>query len=295
MISIIICSINKTFAHQVQENIGSTIGVVWEAIIIDNTISPKSITEVYNLGAAEAKYDLLVFVHEDVLFKTPHWGVNLQDYFDREDAPALIGIAGSKYKSSTPSGWFTGFSELDCCSITHLNSNNHQEKIYFNPVAGSQAQQVVVLDGVFLCCPKKIWAAFKFDEFLLKDFHLYDLDFSLRVAQKYPVVVVFDIDILHITKGGHYGNKWLEATLLWHKAIKQRLPFVLPQVNLKNNEVEKKILKTWLIRLKHEDISFRNKISWLYSIRIWRNIFAWPFIVLFLFKRIFKKHLRSSL
>ena len=63
MISVIICSINKNFAQQVQDNIAATIGVVWEPIIIDNTVSPKSITAVYNLGAAKAQYEILCFVH----------------------------------------------------------------------------------------------------------------------------------------------------------------------------------------------------------------------------------------
>ena len=223
MISVIICSANQAFAQQVQKNIAETIGVTWEPVIIDNTQSPKGITHIYNLGAARAQYDILCFVHEDVLFQTQNWGVKIIESFKNDNSLGLIGIAGSKYKSKTPSGWYSGFPELDCCNITHLNNDNQKQSIYFNPSPGSQTQRVIVLDGVFLCCPRNVWEITRFDDILLKDFHLYDLDFSSRVAEKYKVIVTFGIDIIHITKGMHYGNKWLESTLVWHKEMKKKI------------------------------------------------------------------------
>jgi hypothetical protein len=117
---------------------------------------------------------------------------------------------------------------------------------------------------------------------------LYDLDFSIRIAAQYKVLVSFEIEMVHITKGNHYGNKWLEATLLWHKPMKQKLPAFVPGFNLKNGEYENAILKTWLIRLKHENISFYNKLRWLLHIKIWLHAVAWPYVFLFLFKNAFK-------
>lgn len=289
MISVIICSINPTFAQQVQENIAATIGVAWEPIVINNTIAPKSITAVYNQGAAMAQYDIVCFVHEDVLFQTNNWGQVLVDAFKKDAGLGLIGVAGSKYKSKTPSGWYTGFKELDCCNIAHLNRTGQKEILSFNPEAGSLSQQVVVIDGVFMCCPKRVWEVIRFDEVLLTDFHLYDLDFSLRVAEKYKVLVSFEIEMLHITKGNHYGNQWLEATLKWHQPMEQKLPAFLPGYDLKSREYENSIVKTWLIRLKHEHIHLRNKLHWLWSIKIWAHVAAWPYVVLFLLKSIFKK------
>ncbi|MEO6548808.1 MAG: glycosyltransferase [Ferruginibacter sp.] len=289
MISVIICSINKKFAEQVQKNIAQTIGVIWEPIVIDNKISPLGITQVYNAAASKAQYDILCFVHEDILFQTQNWGVTLLNHFKNDVKLGLIGVAGSKYKSKTPSGWFTGCSELDCCNITHLSSDDKQQIINLNPNPGLPAQQVVVLDGVFLCCPKTIWEEVKFNDTLLKDFHLYDLDFSCRIAENYKVIVTFEINILHIVKGNHYGNSWLEPTLLWHKTMKKKLPAFLPTLDLRIHQFENKILRTWLIRLKHENINLSNRLRWLLYIRIWANISAWPFVFLFLFKNVFTK------
>ena len=289
MISIIICSINKAFAEQVQKNIDQTIGVVWEPIIIDNIISPKSITQVYNIGAAKATYDILCFVHEDILFKTQQWGIKLVEHFANDKELGLIGIAGSKYKSKTPSGWFTGIPEFECCNILHLDSSGNEQNIYFNPVPNSLSQDVIVLDGVFLCCPKSIWKEIQFDEVLLKDFHLYDVDFSFRVTEKYKAIVSFEINIIHLTQGGSFGNKWVEYTLLWHEKMKGKLPACTIKLPLKEKQIEKQILKLWLIRLKHENIKLSNKLNWLRSIKIFQNFSAWPYTLLFLVKKYFKK------
>lgn len=291
MISIIICSINKTFAQQVQQNIAATIGVEWEAIVIDNTIAPKSITQVYNEGAAKARYDIVCFAHEDILFQTQNWGNKITDAFAADQNLGLIGVAGCKYKSKTPAGWFTGIKQFDCGNIKHFNRDNITETLYFNPQPGSLQQQVVVVDGVFLCSPKRVWQQIQFDETLLKGFHLYDIDYSVRVAAKYTAMVTFEIDILHITKGNHFDNRWLNYTLIWHTHKKNQLPVICDDVTMNTQNVESRIVKGWLIRLKHEKLTMRNKIRWLYAVKIWQHPVAWPNIPLFVINSMIpKKH-----
>ena len=102
MMSVVICSVNKNLALQVKRNIDQTIGVEWQLILLDNGVLKKSITEVYNLGAAQAKFDTLCFVHEDVLFRTKDWGRRIIDYFDHDKDLSLVGVAGViNYLSTT--------------------------------------------------------------------------------------------------------------------------------------------------------------------------------------------------
>ncbi len=288
MISVVICSINKILAAQVQQNIAETIGVVWEPIIIDNTIHPKSITAVYNQGAAIAKYEVLCFVHEDVLFTTKNWGEILINAFVNDSELGLIGVAGCKYKSKVPSGWFSGIAAIDCCNITHLNKANNKQIMYYNPDAHKVIQEVVVLDGVFLVCPKKIWQEVKFDSQLLNGFHLYDVDFSFRVAEKYKVAVVYTIDLVHLTQGGSFSNEWLKYTLLWHQKMAHRLPCILKNLNINSSNIDAIIVKNWLIRLKHESITTVNQFKWLIKVKIWAQFAAWPNVPFFLLKKYFK-------
>lgn len=288
MISVIICSINKSLAKQVQQNIAATIGVSWECIVVDNVELPKSITSVYNAGASKAKFDTLCFVHEDVVFKTQNWGQTLVKYFENDSKLGLVGVAGSKYKSKIPSGWYTSIGAIDCCNIIHLNNTGHEQKMYNNPVKGLQVQEVVVLDGVLLVCPKKVWQEVKFDDQILHGFHLYDLDFSFRIAQKYKVIVTFEINMVHLTQGGSFGDQWLEYTLLWHKKMCKLLPAFTPEIEMEKSKFDKIIIQKWLIRLKHENIKTVNQIYWLIDIKIWLHIMAWPYVFFFLVKKYLK-------
>ncbi|MFC4230777.1 glycosyltransferase [Parasediminibacterium paludis] len=288
MISVIICSVNKQLANQVQQNIADTIGVEWEPIIIDNTINATGITSVYNQGASIANYGMLCFVHEDVLFTTQNWGKVLIDTFKNDSELGLIGLAGSKYKSRLPSGWFSGLDILDCCNITHLDKHEVRQIMHYNPDDNKLLQEVVVLDGVLLVCPKKVWQDIKFDDKLLKGFHLYDIDFSFRVAEKYKVAVSYAINLIHLTQGGSFGNEWLNDTLLWHQKMSRKLPAITHDCIVSNKKIDKIIVKKWLIRLKHEPINTVNQFKWLFAVKIWVQISAWTNVPFFMLKKYIK-------
>jgi hypothetical protein len=288
MISVIICSVNKQLANQVQQNIADTIGVEWEAIIIDNTINATRITSVYNQGASIANYGILCFVHEDVLFTTQNWGKVLIDTFKNDSELGLIGLAGCKYKSRLPSGWFSGSDILDCCNISHLDKHGVRQIMHYNPDDNKLLQEVVVLDGVLLVCPKEVWQEIKFDDKLLKGFHLYDLDFSFRVAEKYKVAVSYAINLIHLTQGGSFGNEWLNHTLLWHHKMSSKLPAITQDCIVNNKKIDKIIVKKWLIRLKHEPINTVNQFKWLFAVKIWLQISAWTNVPFFLLKKYIK-------
>ena len=289
MISIVICSINQQLAAQVQKSIGDTIGVEWEAIVINNEVNPQSIAQVYNRGAAMARFDIICFVHEDVLFQTDNWGQIIVRLFQQDPAPGLIGVAGSKYKSKSPAGWYSGIAAIDCGNITHVNRLNQEQLLYYNPVPGSQQQEVVVLDGVLLCCLKKVWEKVRFNDQMLTGFHLYDIDFSFRVAAHFKVMVTYEINLVHLTQGGSFGNAWVTNTLLWHRQMKEQLPLSRPVHQKLNKKYEAQFVRSWLIRLKQEDISFANKIKWLVQSNIAKHLSAWPNVPLFLCRKYFTK------
>jgi len=73
MISIIVCSKDKTLLEGLNGNVEKTIGCEFEILGIDNKIG-NSICYVYNEGVKKAKYPYLCFVHEDVRFLTENWG-----------------------------------------------------------------------------------------------------------------------------------------------------------------------------------------------------------------------------
>jgi hypothetical protein len=147
-------------------------------------------------------------------------------------------------------------------------------------------ETVVNVDGVFICIRKEVLETARFNEKLLKGFHLYDIDFSHRVVPKYKAAVCFSINIIHLTEGGNYGDDWVEYTLRWHKLHAAELPVTLngPRAS---RATERKIRRYWLRRLSTEKISWKNKLNWLMANGSCADPSSWPYAGLFLFKRLF--------
>ena len=288
MVSVIICSINKTLARQVETNIDETIGVPWELILIDNTQSNKGITSVYNEGASRARYDILCFVHEDVLFRTGNWGRIIQQYFDSDAKLGLVGVAGANYKAKAWSGWWTGIPSIDYCNIYSGKTFETADRVYLNPDPTIKFHPAVVVDGVFLCARKQAWEKNKFNETLIDGFHFYDIDFSFNIARDHKVAVTLEIDILHFKIGGDYGDDWMQFAIPWHRKFRNELPKSTNGSGIQRN-AERTIYKHWLMRLKGEKISFGNRLRWIFQGGHWLYLPVWPHIGLFLFYKLFRR------
>lgn len=268
MISVVVCSINAGLASQLENNISHTIGVPFEIIILNNNVEKQSINYIYNKGAGMAKFNTVCFLHEDIIIHTPDWGNKLLNLFTDNPNIGLIGIAGSKYKSKTNSGWYTNSKDFDCCMITHLDYSGNESKVYLNPEPGSRLQEVVVLDGVFMCTRKSVWEEIKFDADLLKGFHFYDIDFSFRVSRKYAAVVSFEIDITHLTMGGDFGDNWIHHSELWHQKYADLLP--VSCLGIKNSDTrsyELLVARTWLNLLMKQKVSYKRRVHWLSNLK----------------------------
>ena len=281
MFSILVCSINASFLENLKINIYETIGQPFELLVWDNLADEKPITEVYNLLAAKAQYPYWCFIHEDIRFDTKRWAENLLKAFENHPETGLIGIAGAKYKSKTASGWSTGIPELDCCNIRHQDKEGRVHHIYMNP-NNSIFEPVVNVDGVFIAIRREVWRTTRFNETDLQGFHLYDIDFSFHVFQHWKAAVLFNIDIMHFTQGGNYGDAWVEPTLRWHALFSNGLP-QSSGINTSPKILERKIGLFWLRRLSVEKISLKNKWKWIRAGKSWRDPKTWLFIALFLY------------
>jgi hypothetical protein len=289
MFSILICSVNAAYLEKIKINIRETIGQEYELLVWNNQLDPKPIAEVYNLLASSAKFPYWCFIHEDIKFQTNNWSSHLLLAFEQQPDTGLIGIAGSKYKSLTPSGWSTGLPEYDCCNIFHEDINGKTVHLYNNP-GQSTYEDVVNVDGVFIAIRREVWATAQFNSKLLHGFHCYDIDFSFHVMKNWKIGVIFNINILHFTQGGNYGDDWISDTLKWHRSFSSQLPQSIRDVP-KNFGIENKIARNWLFRLYTEKISARNKWNWIRSVKILGHPKTWPYVGLFLFgKNIWKKH-----
>jgi Glycosyltransferase like family len=282
MISVLICSINPVLLHQVINNITDTIGTEFEIIHFDNRAARKSICEVYNELAFKANYQYLCFLHEDVLFTTHGWGAIINETFLRYTDIGLIGIAGSKYKSKYCSGWFSGAKALDCARYIH-QYRHAIEYVEFSPDDTRTLQEVVCIDGVLMCCTKEIMRTTPFNADLLKGFHFYDIDLSLRIARNHTVAVTYEIELTHITGGGDYGNNWIAEAINFHQAMDNKLPY--SKIPVDAWTVDQKVVKSALDFLKNYNISLKNKVKWISTQKLYlHSVFYYSILKFFLYR-----------
>lgn len=250
MISIIVSTHKPEFFQRFSENLKKTIGIEYELIGIEN-YAQYSICEAYNLGIKLAKYPFLCFVHEDIIFKTQNWGKRMISLMENDQNIGLIGVAGSKFKSSYPlSGWGQGpsLNKFKRGQITHYYDNNELYEDFDFSTEKKEFEEVVCLDGIFLFTKNEVLNHCKFDDKTLNYFHGYDTDFSLQVFFKnYKVIVDRKIELIHYSKG-NYNKEYTQA----NKKIWKKWLFKLPVAS-------KDLKMSKLDRLK-TDI-----INWYYS------------------------------
>ncbi|QJD97545.1 hypothetical protein HH214_17530 [Mucilaginibacter robiniae] len=276
MISIVISSYKEACFKQVEQNILETIGVPHEIIKIDNP-GIYGITEAYNIGGARAKHDILCFVHDDVKFLTTNWGQNILNHFNEVPDLGLIGIAGATSKTPLPTGWY--HPNLDHIRVNMIQHKRNGEKIHDTRQINAQIDFVKTLDGVFLVTKKDIWKKFKFSS-ELKGFHVYDIDFCLRVGQKYKVGVVYDVLMEHFSEGT-FTDEWVTTTINYHNNPHHQGFFD------KKSEDPSPYRVCWYYFLMLDNkISFKNRLKYCNELGV--DVKSIPFALNFLFPTLVK-------
>jgi len=271
MISIIISSVDQMALARVKANIDQTIGVAYEIIAIENAKGERGICEVYNLGMKQSKYDLVCFMHEDVEIHTLKWGEIVGAIFAANPRLGLIGVAGSQYKSLTPSGWHCYGIDAPQIQYYHIIqqykfSAKEEDLAYSNPENVNLAK-VVCIDGVWFCMSREAALFYPFDEQLLKGFHGYDLDLALGINQRYDVAVTFEVLLTHFSEG-NFNAKWLREILKVHAKWSKYLPINLAR--LPHNKIfneEKRAFRNIIERMWVEQFELREMFNIVWDSR----------------------------
>lgn len=272
MISIIISSSNSEYLSAVKKNIDETVGIPYEILAVPNGDGKRGICEVYNAAGAQAIYDVLCFMHEDIILHTQGWGKKVIEIMSDPEI-GLLGIAGSTYKSLTPSGWAPPGLDPSRYKASFLQRFKFIQKDTVHELhnsANDSLCEVTALDGMWLCTRKDVFHEFKFDETLLKRFHGYDIDYSLQVGIKYKICVTFEILLEHFSEG-HYSEEWLDAMFLIHEKHKDRLPLSTIDVPAKEaRKCEKVTCKMLMNYVVEHDSAILNKLHILWKYKLYK-------------------------
>jgi hypothetical protein len=225
MISVITCSVDSRLFEKFLKSVGDTIGVPYEIIKVDNTKHAyKSLTKAYNDGAQKARYPTLCFIHEDVIFKRNNWGALVLKYLSDETV-GLLGLAGSKFKTSSVSSWMqpvvdgVSFNRYHFIQSYKFITKQSEERVS-NPL-NEAASDVACLDGFFLACRREVIRKYQFDETI--GFHGYDFDLCMRIRNQYRLVVALDILAEHGSEGKP-NEEWYSTYIRLHWHYRKQLP-----------------------------------------------------------------------
>ncbi len=278
MLSIIISSADSTMLENISNNIEATIGVPYEILVFPNSgANVEGICAVYNKGIKKAKYDLLCFCHEDLIFRTRNWGAIVADIFEWEERNiGLLGVVGSTYKALTPSGWDANSASAYGISFDYANiiqSYKYKESAsmqhYRNP-RNEALSEVSVVDGMWFCVKREIAAKYKFDAETFTGFHCYDMDFSLAVGQSYVNMVTYDILIEHLSEGKH-SKDWASDVLKLNKKWIDILPVNKENFNRKTMAfIEKRAFRYLIAYLTKYEFSRKIIIETLWKTKMYK-------------------------
>lgn len=230
MISVLICGYNPDYERDVKASISKTIGTEHEIIYFQN-VESKGLCEVYNLLAAQSKGEILCFVHEDLEFITNNWGPLLIDAHQQYD---VVGIAGGKYKTRTPSVWSTtGHYCVNLVQRFRRQPQRAEETLFHEHHPSLDIEAAVCVDGVFISVKRLVLDQIQFDDHNFKGFHGYDYDFSINASQYFKIGISKKIQLIHFSEGEN-GPAWIDAQIVLHHKWKHYLPIYTKDLHYEN-------------------------------------------------------------
>jgi len=209
---------NQKFTNHILE----TIGTPNVSVSCYHNFNTKSLAEVYNLGIKEHDNEntIMVFCHNDILFRTKNWGKMLLTKFNSSDFD-IIGVAGTTVLADNGI-WWSDRSAM-CGVVEHTDGQRVWVNEYATPKAG-YTKPVVLVDGLFIAadCSKIVHG---WDE-ELKGFHLYDLGFCVpNYLDGCEIGVTTDIRILHQSIG-MTNDQWETNRKQFVEKYKDELPII---------------------------------------------------------------------
>jgi hypothetical protein len=165
--------------------------------------------------------------------------------------------------SKTPAGWFNFHLQDENRFYLYqrgVNGNPEPTFLNVNP-KNEKLSRTIVVDGVLMLVKKSVWEEVRFDEDNFKEFHFYDIDFSLRVAEKYNNYITYELLIEHMSFGD-INKSWVNNVLIFERLWKEKLPLYLYSVRSADlNKEEKRKLIFLISNLIKYQYSFGSKLK----------------------------------
>lgn len=216
MISIVVSTRKKdeTFKQMLLK----TVGLKDVQILMYENNGEYSLPQIYNQGLTNSVFDVVVFLHDDIIMNTQSWGKKLLDNYKNNPEYGILGVAGSR--ELVDGRWWSNRSTT--YGIVSHTDGKKTWKSEFSRSLQNNIQEVVVVDGVFFSIDKsKIKKHFN-EEY--KGFHFYDISFCLENYLKGTKIGVHTNILLTHKSVGATNLQWEENRIQLLNSHKDNLP-----------------------------------------------------------------------
>lgn len=212
---------NEEAKKDLIENIQSTCGFNVHIMFLVNN-GGTSLTNIYSDMLKKSRNDIIVFMHDDIEYLRPNWGMEIVNLFERNKEYGIIGVAGSAEFDSNAAWW-------QYKKIYGQVLHRHEGKSWltaFSPLLDKDLQEVCVVDGLFFAVHKK--RITKDFDTSFQGFNFYEIDFCLAnyFDGKTKIGVTTNIRIAHNSIGETKPN-WFENREKLNEKYKGKFPIEL--------------------------------------------------------------------
>lgn len=188
-------------------------------ILVYENDGVSSLTEIYNEGLRDSQYDIVVFMHDDLILETRNMTPKVVKLFERHADYGIIGIAGT---DKLTSGMWWQNRENMFGVVGHMHEGKRHVNHYSKGTFNEKLKDVVVVDGLFFMVHKgRIKKEFN-EQF--EGFHFYDLSFCVdNYLEGVKIGLTTKFDITHKSIG-MTNKKWEKNKLFFEALYDKNLP-----------------------------------------------------------------------
>jgi hypothetical protein len=168
--------------------------VPFELLAFDNTGGGAiSAARILNETARKARFEYLMFVHQDVALDSNDWLANVQRDLGSLYRLGAAGVAGKNENGLA-------------ASVSHGNP-----PFFVGPENLHESVRVQTLDGCLMIVPRKIFSRISFDEKTIEGWYLYVVDYCLDLTRLGYSIYVLPHQIYHESTGPRDSSVYLKT------------------------------------------------------------------------------------
>ena len=230
MVSVVYCTRESKPEHS--EHLMKMFGYP-KVEILEYVNKGEGLTKYYQKGLDESKYDIVVFLHDDILLETKQVAKKLTKLYEKNPEYGILGVAGTKYLSETGRWWEKR--DRMYGRVYHTHEGKKWLSSYSDDL-GNRLEEAITVDGVFFSVHKKrLKKGFNKD---VKGFHFYDIDFCFsNYLEGVKVGVHTNIKVNHMSIG-ETNKEWEDNREIFAEKYKENLPVTIKKVFGPHNKMK---------------------------------------------------------